>query len=278
MAVVSYHDAYLYAADIHLLEPGEWLNDAVITFAMEYLSHEHSTLSQLPEMAFVSPAVVQLCAFLAPHDSAAILGDLLHGKHWIFLPLSDSEDRERANSGCHWTLLVADLRAAPRFYSFDSMSGGVSEKAYAIARRVAAALHASSSSTEIHVQAQSCPQQTNNSDCGAWVISNCERFALKQQPQAKEHVFPTAEATRQHLKVIESFIVWFQPNVPKPFTHPLSSPSKRLTLRFRPWRCVMRATRGTRGKGTYNRLATPRNNAARKRRCGMMAYRYPIEE
>lgn len=36
----DYCGASVYQADVDLLRPGQWLNDIVITFAVDYVSHE----------------------------------------------------------------------------------------------------------------------------------------------------------------------------------------------------------------------------------------------
>jgi Ulp1 family protease len=37
---VTYHGTTLYDEDIALLRPSQWLNDSLVTFAMDYLAHK----------------------------------------------------------------------------------------------------------------------------------------------------------------------------------------------------------------------------------------------
>ena len=36
---LEFHSSIVNAEDVALLEPGEWFNDALLTFAMEYCAH-----------------------------------------------------------------------------------------------------------------------------------------------------------------------------------------------------------------------------------------------
>jgi len=84
------------------------------------------------------PSAVQLCRYLALDEIEATLGALcLPSKDLIFMPVSDSDDPERAQSGSHWTLLLWAKRDRA-FHYYDSSSGSAASRE--ASQEVAAAL------------------------------------------------------------------------------------------------------------------------------------------
>jgi len=58
--VVTYGDTTLYESDVALLRPGEWLNDSIVSFWLEYLLPSSAHRNALP----VIDSIV-LCRYLA---------------------------------------------------------------------------------------------------------------------------------------------------------------------------------------------------------------------
>lgn len=67
--ILSYHDVLLRQTDLDTLEPGNWLNDQIIAFYLEYLTQQQikQRQSQVPRdgagsssVLYVSPAITFL--------------------------------------------------------------------------------------------------------------------------------------------------------------------------------------------------------------------------
>lgn len=206
--VVAYHDAYLTAADIRLLQPGQWLNDAVIHAVLEYYAHGHPQLAAAASagrLAFIAPATVHLARAVGAEELPLLLGALgLAQAATVFLPLNDSDPEENAsaNRGSHWTLLAYD-RAADRWTHYDSW--GSSAEVPAHARQLARALRdvVGAGRADGAITAGLCPPQGNSSDCGVHVAVNIERLALASLDGTEPRLLRADEAAeaRRQLKV-----------------------------------------------------------------------------
>jgi len=52
-SVLEFYGTSIYKADLELLEPGQWLNDSLITFAMDYCANKLAAGRK--DWAFVHP-------------------------------------------------------------------------------------------------------------------------------------------------------------------------------------------------------------------------------
>lgn len=68
--ILSYHDVLLRHADAATLQDGCWINDQIIAFFFELLTHEH--LSDAPSVALLPGASTYLLLNTPPHDLPAI--------------------------------------------------------------------------------------------------------------------------------------------------------------------------------------------------------------
>eukprot|EP00035_Acanthoeca_spectabilis_P030555 m.9843 g.9843 ORF g.9843 m.9843 type:complete len:213 (-) comp4240_c0_seq2:1291-1929(-) len=173
---LAYGDTQLEDEDISLIKSPGWLNDKVVSFAMEYFDRDEFG-ETLPAVAFLSAPVVQLVSLISdPHQLGAILGDLqLEDKETIFLPLNDHDDPLR-RGGSHWALLVYH---AATWHLVDSMSGGrgLRERALVVAERLSAAFSLSKPDTTVPISP--CAQQVNGYDCGVYVIAFTHSIATR---------------------------------------------------------------------------------------------------
>jgi len=164
-------------------EPGEWLNDASITFG--YGCCEAS--GALPKtVMLLDPATAFWLAMQQDqeHLEEARQALKLQELDAILCPINDSRDAEQADAGTHWTLLVgwsascssssqrklataAQKHPSWQFSYYDSLSlafpGDANlQQAEALASRLA--------DRPVRISADPCPQQNNLSDCGVYVL------------------------------------------------------------------------------------------------------------
>jgi len=124
--ILSYGDSLLRSRDVGLLQPPNWLNDAIIGFAFEVFANK------LPDhlrdaVTFISPEVTQFIKLHRDDDEGdgipleIFLEPLgLEKKQFVFLAINDQLDLE-SPGGSHWSLLIYS-RPANSFVHFDSAS------------------------------------------------------------------------------------------------------------------------------------------------------------
>ena len=131
--LLTYGSATLRQADLTLLEPHAWLNDAVITFYQEYLAK--TRLAGSKNVVLMDPCAVaelQYSQFTGDPDQDEDLIDMfaplkLDKADLILFPMNDNTDKFKANGGSHWSLLV--FHRTSGWHYLDSASSGVSPQA-----------------------------------------------------------------------------------------------------------------------------------------------------
>lgn len=127
----------------------------------------------------------------------------------IFLPINDSRDRERADGGSHWSLLLVSVIDRVAFH-YDSLGGANFYEAQRCADRLSRVL---GTPLRFH-QLDDCPQQENSSDCGVFVCILMRHLLVKRLLNAnsseKVSMSMAGKAIDSHggrkemLKIIES--------------------------------------------------------------------------
>jgi len=127
----------------------------------------------------------------------------------IFLPINDSRDRERADGGSHWSLLLVSLIDGVAFH-YDSLGGANFYEAQKCADRLGKML---GTPFRFH-QMEDCPQQENSSDCGVFVCILMRHLLIKRllNANANEKVsmsmankmIDSHGGRKEMLKIIES--------------------------------------------------------------------------
>ncbi|CEL93408.1 unnamed protein product [Vitrella brassicaformis CCMP3155] len=185
---VTLHNARLYDQDIRLLQEGNLLNDSCIGFALEYLSTIGDFKDQ-SDVLFMDPAT----SFWVNIEDD--LDDLKEGlealslssRRLLLVPLNDNEDRQVANAGSHWSLLVIHNPSdgPMSFDYYDSMGSGILPVATKIARKLSSLLRPQDdpNSAKATVTVQKAAQQTNATDCGVYVLLFAEHIARKHLGQ-----------------------------------------------------------------------------------------------
>lgn len=185
--VLSYGDCLLRTRDVNLLKPPNWLNDALIGFAFEYLFNQLT--DDLKEaVALISPEVTHFIKLSTSpdddnDDEVSIPLEmfleplLLETKRFVLMAINDQTDSD-APGGTHWSLLVY-ARSADVFVHFDSASSN-SADASRVAERVSPFLRSrspmSSSSSVRVIDSPNALKQSNGFDCGMFVICHAERL------------------------------------------------------------------------------------------------------
>ena len=183
MALVNYHDACVYEADVELLANPAWLNDACINFVFRWL--EHDTFKGRPEFLFMDPAVVS-CLMIQCEDDDEVFelaeGLELSARSLTFIPVNNSLTFN--TQSMHWSLLVYS-HVDTEFRHYDSSGGMNSEPASATAQKFWTGLQARQTAPCPAVTAVPTPQQQNGYDCGMHTVMMAELLALHSERQPK---------------------------------------------------------------------------------------------
>ena len=214
MSVVSFGDAVLYEADVRLLEPGQWLNDAVISFCFEHLRHSLQQQQEEQEqrqgvaadaadavrgsVVFVDPAAVQLIHSVSAAEAKALvlepLGACDPATSLVLLAFSDVDVACHPNAGSPWALLVFDTALREAWY-LDSMPfPSMRQVAQRLFQTISPSLQASRAQPEHPYTFRECaiPAQGNSSDCGMHAVATAEHVARERTLQgiAFHHLTP----------------------------------------------------------------------------------------
>ncbi|KAJ2027885.1 hypothetical protein IWW57_002411 [Coemansia sp. S610] len=166
----SYHDTAVYSGDPMSLREGQWLNDAMLSFYYEYLTHE--ILRGDNSVLLLKPTLVQCLRLQQDAESlrSALPADM-HAKELIFIPINNSNSfvHVEGGSGSHWSLLVYVKHTNPTYHYYDSMANMNYQYALAVKSKLDAILLGTANPVPPMIT-HSCPQQENGSDCGIFVI------------------------------------------------------------------------------------------------------------
>ena len=192
---------------MELLQPGHWLNDAVINYCYRCLE----TRFPGPRFLFMDPSVVSFmrlqCEEREEWEELAV-GTRVAEREWLFVPVNDNESFQGTSS--HWSLLLCHVRTGACAH-FDSHGLYNRPAADATAQKLHELLRARPRAPDdpdpgpcpavVHVQ--QCPQQANGCDCGVYVLMVSEWLAndaLAPPPPAADGNHHTHE--RQHFLLL----------------------------------------------------------------------------
>ncbi|KAJ2464151.1 hypothetical protein GGI03_003404, partial [Coemansia sp. RSA 2337] len=172
----SYHDTAVYSGDPLTLHEGQWLNDAMLSFYYEYLTHE--ILRGDNSVLLLKPTLVQCLRLQQDVESLrSALPTDMHSKEIIFIPINNSNGFEHVG-GSHWSLLVYVKHTNPTYHYYDSMANVNYQYALAVKSKLDLFLFGASSQGPPMVT-HSCPQQENGSDCGIFVVLYTDLLARR---------------------------------------------------------------------------------------------------
>ncbi|CAO3647125.1 unnamed protein product [Mucor fragilis] len=164
--VLHYHDVVIRQSDLDTLAPGQWLNDTMIEFHMEFL--ERTFVPKDAKYLFLRPGMVHLITF-AEGDVMQLepaLPPQMDQYEAIFIPVNDGKPHE-AYSGTHWSIMVY-VRPVNSFYYYDTLKFNNLRDGELSSKRIQPLLKLK---TPAQFIPSSTPQQINGSDCGVSVIS-----------------------------------------------------------------------------------------------------------
>ncbi|XP_074645267.1 sentrin-specific protease 8-like isoform X1 [Tubulanus polymorphus] len=195
---LSYEDSLLRESDVKLLDPPNWLNDAIIGFCFEYFSNEEFVNHPF---SFVSPEVTQFMKFADVTELGLFLEPLdLPNKEAIFLAVNDNADVNHTG-GSHWSLLLYHRRSN-QFEHYDSSNGSNSTIAATLVHKIWTYL-----ATECkpkYKEISDAPQQVNSHDCGVYCICFVQYLAQQLSPAAdndktmKDAMSPAAVSAKRN--------------------------------------------------------------------------------
>jgi sentrin-specific protease 8 len=166
--VLSYGDVFLRARDVELLDPPNWLNDAIITFYFEYLQteciREAKFMCLEPSLSFWLANCPDQAEF---RQTLTQLG--LSEKDVILLAVNDNREVDTYGGGTHWSLLAffrGENISEGRFVHYDSANG--SNRRYA--QQLANLLSPELLGRRVEIVSETSPQQMNGWDCGVYVL------------------------------------------------------------------------------------------------------------
>lgn len=181
--VLSYEDSLIRQSDLMLIQNNDWINDSIITFWFEYLSHEMFRDAE-SRVSFISPEVTQLIKSADSHYSTteSVVTSLLESmslteKTLILMPLNDHSSRSMTAGGSHWTL-IAIIRNTDHykrdnfsFFHLDSLHSNSNQYA---ANQIFRVLQNTISYSPDAVICMDCTPQVNSYDCGIHVMVNAD--------------------------------------------------------------------------------------------------------
>lgn len=221
---MSHSAVKLWDVDMATVKDGAFLNDNIVTFYVEYLSHvKHKDRPDDDAMEFLQPGTAFFAGF-ADHEDLVEGGlpDLhLHTKRWVLVPVNDNADQTVAGGGSHWSLLAFD-RAARTFRHFDSAGASNLGQAQHLARKLtpfvvpsaapapvggtgavaAAGAGSAHPGPPLPVTSERCARQGNGYDCGVFMLLFMDALAEGEAWQDKVRAFTDADALRRRQEIV----------------------------------------------------------------------------
>ncbi|KAK3335812.1 hypothetical protein B0T19DRAFT_436634 [Cercophora scortea] len=205
---LSYYDILLTADDIKALKY-DWLTDNNIAFWEEWLEREILPKYPRARIVLLRPSMTFLLMQAVDVKSiGSALPNFSKVTH-IFLPVNDNRDRELADGGSHWSLLLVSVIDRVAFH-YDSLGGANFYEAQKCADRLSKVLGVV---LRFH-QLEDCPQQENSNDCGVFVCILMRHLLIKRLLNANANekvsmsmankVIDSHGGRKEMLKIIES--------------------------------------------------------------------------
>eukprot|EP00906_Rhabdomonas_costata_P007142 RCo010287 len=175
-----YDEVTVYSEDRELLQPGQWLNDNILSLYFAYLAHE---VFPYPAVLFVPPPVSFMLSMIEDPTDGSMLEELARGlelrsRELVLVAINDNTDVSRSRGGSHWALLVY-VQKAQQWKYFDSLGASNMAAAQRMAVRlgVLVAPHSAPVGGKPTVHICPCTRQRNGYDCGPYTLLAAEVIA-----------------------------------------------------------------------------------------------------
>jgi len=124
--ILGFRDTLIRESDLKLLDPGEWLNDNILSFWFAYLQ-DRLVPTNSKSYCCVCPEMTQFIKSAHQYEEMyneleRILNDEFYNKDVLFVPINDCDFT--THGGYHWSLLVFYKNSTPsnRAEHYDSIS------------------------------------------------------------------------------------------------------------------------------------------------------------
>lgn len=165
----AFDSVVLYQHDLDSLAPGAWITDSVIEFWLEYVTRDS-------DVGYLGPSVVHLIRDSAQTIPIQFLDAQALYSNGILVPINDHQGEE--SGGSHWSLAVY-YKDTNKWVYYDSMASNHNTcLAKYTCKKINDYLSGSFTFTQIEIS-----QQTNNYDCGLYVILISEYISKNQIPK-----------------------------------------------------------------------------------------------
>ncbi|OTF71445.1 hypothetical protein BLA29_008054 [Euroglyphus maynei] len=176
--VLSYHDAIIRKSDYRILQTRQWINDSLIEFWYEYLTHnlyeEYSN-----EFLCLSPSLIQLIKMNDSMDEIRAILQPLHmeRRKLILIPLNDNMSLDYG--GSHWSLLVfiRDNDDKCRLEYYDSAA--IEHPNEMMMKKIVKKFTKLLSLNDLDIQIEQCHKQEDGYNCGIHLICNSNAICRK---------------------------------------------------------------------------------------------------
>uniref|UniRef100_A0A915BFA5 Ubiquitin-like protease family profile domain-containing protein n=1 Tax=Parascaris univalens TaxID=6257 RepID=A0A915BFA5_PARUN len=163
--VLSYGDTVLHESDLQTLKNDTWLNDRILTFAVEYLYDTMLNETEKQKVCIVQAAVCQMFKFVDWKGATSLCESLsLADKEHIIFVMNNHSD-PTSPGGSHWSVLFyhsGDLH----FSLVDSLPNPSLDAAQQLLKTITKCLGLRSAELIVADAAK----QRNGSDCGVYAI------------------------------------------------------------------------------------------------------------
>jgi sentrin-specific protease 8 len=172
--VLNYHDSLLRESDLKLLDESNWLNDQIISFVFEYFEYEkYNSLVEENKIIFLNPNFTQILKI--NNDMGQLIEVFLDPlevlkTEVIIFPINNNSTATIAG-GSHWSIM-AIYKNEHRFVHYDSFHSANKEIAIKIYNKFKSYFQCNHFHEEI-----TCPQQSNTSDCGVYLLAIADAIA-----------------------------------------------------------------------------------------------------
>lgn len=181
----EYNNVTIYAEHVALLQPGEWLNDQIVSFALHFLNHSRGAESaEEVGVVVVDAGIVSSLRFQCDSDERRDYAGGVGVKRGCHILAPVANNRAVTDMSSHWSLLYFDVSRGVAVH-FDSRaptnarSGAAADTAQALWEMCGSGSGGDTGDalpgggggvgpTLVEVQEHHIPQQRNGHDCGVY--------------------------------------------------------------------------------------------------------------